>query len=104
MRAEYGLGLRDVPILELADLVAWLPAGCALWRAIGGPMSITNELRALRIIEFRLRVLDWHLIEGKGDRPEPPEEPKYVDETPTARMSRKAEMFMRRQQASGGRR
>lgn len=100
---EYGLSLSEVrswPAREVADLAAWLPAGSAMWRAIGGPAAWTDETRALMDVEFQLRVLDWRLgRRGKGKRPQPPKPPPYAHEKRKAesKQARKAERFMRGQ-------
>jgi hypothetical protein len=104
LRAEYGIDLRaelsrpDVVLTDLADLVAWLPPGCAFWRSFGGPNALTEEVHALTAIEFRLRVADWR--ETKGSKPKPPQVPPYAHETKAVRASqrRKADRFSRRQQ------
>lgn len=59
--AEYGIRLRehDLTLTELADAVRWLPPGCALWRATGGPLAWSDELHMLVGMEFRLRRLEW---------------------------------------------
>lgn len=73
-----------MPLIELADLTAGLPRGCALWRAVGGPMAETSE-------EFGLRVIAWRIAEQTaqqraiaGDKkakpPEPPVPIPYAHE------------------------
>lgn len=52
MREQYG-------VLELADLVAFLPDGCALWQSVGGPRAWSPETHLLNLVEYRLRILDW---------------------------------------------
>ena len=101
VRETYRLGVRDVPVLELPDLTGHLPPGGGLWRALGGPLSITPEMRMLQYIEFRLRVLDWHLIEGKGERPQPPVDPEWTDAA--APQMDKAAAFLRRDARMTGR-
>ena len=88
-------------VSDLADLVVWLPAGCALWLSVGGPAALSDVRREARMIEFRLRELLWLQAGGKkaGRHPQPPEEPafaheKAVDESVEAR---KAAAHMRRQ-------
>lgn len=95
-------GLLDDPgtnWLDVADLVAWLPPGCALWRSVGGPASLSEEAREMRLLEFRLRVLDWRFRGSKGKRPEPIPDPPYAHERRKAddAMRRKAEAHKRRQ-------
>lgn len=97
-----GLRLSDAatwPAREIADLVAWLPPGSALWRDIGGPAALSDEARTLRAVEFDLRVLDWRMRKEKGPRPKPLPDPPYAHERRAAEQKqlRKAESFMRRQ-------
>lgn len=82
--AEYGLNLeRGMSVIDLADYTAALPHGCALWRAIGGPMSLTPEAQLLNHIEWRLQILAWIQTEdgSKGrNQPKAPQSPPYTDE------------------------
>lgn len=99
---EYGLSLdalRGIPAREAADLVAWIPAGAALWRAVGGPAAWSDETRALMDVEFQIRVLDWRMRGGKGKRPKPIAPPEYAHEKrrAKAKQARKAERFLRGQ-------
>lgn len=99
--AVYQMRLEDarlLPTREVADLVAWLPAGCALWKAVGGPAALSDEVRALRDVEFRLRVLDWRMRQSKGTQPKPTPDPPYAHEkrAAEAKQSRKAERFIKR--------
>ena len=112
MQAVYGLRLstiRDAYTLgEVADLVSWLPAGCALWQAVGGPAAMSVEGHELRAIEYRLRDLAWMEAGGKkaGRRPDPPKPIPFAHEKRAAEseMNRKAAAYLRRQQhAAGGR-
>lgn len=104
LRAQYGIDLRselardDLITTDLADLVAWLPPGCAFWRSFGGPNALTEEAHALSAIEFRLRVADWR--ETKGAKPKPPQVPPYAHEVKASKAAqrRKADRFTRRQQ------
>lgn len=63
LQAVYGIRLATVRTqlgaLELADLVAFLPDGCALWQSVGGMRAWSAETHLLNLVEFRLRVLDW---------------------------------------------
>lgn len=63
LQAVYGIRLAAVRTqmgaLELADLVAFLPDGCALWQSVGGNRAWSPETHLLNLVEFRLRVLDW---------------------------------------------
>lgn len=75
LRAEYGIALRELGMLETAELLMWLPPGCALWRAFGGDLALNEEAHQLRLIEYRLRVLAWlQTKDAKSgrNRPEPP--------------------------------
>lgn len=77
LRAEYGINLRTPGIGwdEGSDLVAWLPAGSALWQSMGGPTSVTMETELLRWVDYRLRLLAWQPTkDGREGRnqPKPP--------------------------------
>lgn len=82
---------------ELAQLTLWLPPGSALWIAVGGPMAISVEQRALQDVEFRLRVLDWR--KTKGQKPQRTPAPPYAHERAEqdATIRRKADAYLRRQ-------
>lgn len=102
LMAEYGLRLSEArtwPAREVADLVEWLPAGCAFWQDVGGPASISMESRELRHATFWLRVLDYRERESKGEKPKPAPEPQWAHErrAEVDTMSRKAQAYMRRQ-------
>lgn len=88
------MSLRD-----LADHVYWLPPGCQLWVSVGGPLAITPEQRALRAVEFDLRVLEWRMRKSKGSKPQPLPEPPYAHEreAKAALMDRKAAAYAERQ-------
>lgn len=101
LRAEYRISLGDLPVLETADLAAWLPAGSALWRAVGGPQALSESDHLLRIIDYRLQVLAWQQTKDgqhNRNRPVPPKDPPYASEVSAAgaRQSRKAQAFVRR--------
>lgn len=90
-----------MPLIELADLVANLPAGCALWRATGGPMAWSLEMHMLVRIEFGVRQHAW--LDSKDgqdgkNRPTPIEPPKSVHEkrVEDAALSRRAQAYKRR--------
>ncbi len=94
--------LRAESVRQLAAMMAWLPPGCALWRSLGGPLSLSAEAARLDIIDYRLRVLAWQQTEdgSKGrNRPEPPEAPPYAGERrrAAAEAERKASAYLRRQ-------
>lgn len=83
VRAEYGVDVRSVGLMELADMVAWLPAGCAFWRSVGGPLSLTVSEESFRWVEYRLQVLAWLQsadAEKKRNHPKPPERIPYSGE------------------------
>ncbi|WP_300268620.1 hypothetical protein [Microbacterium sp.] len=87
MRAEYGIDLREVletrsmPLQDLVDLVAWIPAGSAVWQSFGGPAAVSEAVAMLRAVDFSVRVLDYHAgRHGKGKKPEPPKPPAYAHE------------------------
>lgn len=103
LRAEYGVDLRDpgMSLLDLADLAANLPPGCALYRATGGAIAWSDEIHMLAAVEFRLRVLAWQKTEdGKRGRnqPKPLEPPKSVHEkqAETRELSRRAQAYLKR--------
>ncbi|BDZ40827.1 hypothetical protein GCM10025865_01260 [Paraoerskovia sediminicola] len=103
LRAEYGVDLRSpgMGARDLADLTANLPPGCALWRAIGGPMAWSDEVHMLSAVEFRLRVLAWQKTEAGSknrDRPEPNDPPRSVFEkrVEESKLSARAQAYMKR--------
>lgn len=95
---------RSMPAGELADLVVWLPPGCALWMDVGGPAALTMEARELRRVSYWLRVLDYRERGNKGEKPKPDPEPEYAHERRVQEdtMKRKAEAYLRRQKALNG--
>jgi len=104
--AAYGLRLVDArtwPMREVADLVAWLPAGCALWVDFGGPAALSEVVHAIRALDFSVRVLDYHEREGKGPKPKEPQNPPYATErrAENTKMSRKADAWRRREARRG---
>ena len=94
-----------MPVGELADLVAWLPPGCAFWLDVGGPAALTLEQRELRRVSYWLRVLDYRERGSKGEKPKPEPEPEYAEERRRVddAMNKKAAAYMRRQQVTGQR-
>jgi hypothetical protein len=103
LRAEYGVDLRDpgMTLLDLADLAANLPPGCALFRATGGDMAWSSEMHMLARLDFDLRVLAWQKTEdGKKGRnqPKPIESPKpaHEIEAEKAELSRRAQAYLKR--------
>jgi len=102
--AEYRMPLfgNGYRLSELADLVAWLPPGCALWRSVGGPLAWSQEVHMLNQVEFRLRVLYWVQTKdgSKGaNQPKPADPPKYAGEVDVelAKNDARAEAWKRRQ-------
>lgn len=61
---------------DLADYVAGLPPGCALWRATGGPLAWTHEMHLMSALLHRLDIMTWQNTgmmqqKPKGKAPEP---------------------------------
>ena len=105
LQSEYGVRLaaHDYGVLELADLVANLPPGCALWRATGGPLAWPDVSHLLARVEYGIRVLGWMKTEdgSKGrNQPKPIEPPPLAAEVAAeqAAMDAKAEAWKRRQE------
>ena len=109
LQAEYGLRLlpdgqgRTEPYRtprELADLVEHLPAGCALFRAMGGAAALSNEALMGRAVEHTLRDIAWQKAGAKGKRPEPFPLPKPAgqEEAAAAVVSEKARRWQERQE------
>ena len=77
LQGEYQLRLlpdyRTEPertLSELADYVAHLPPGCALWREVGGVLALTTEAQLTREVVFRLDGLAYQNAGGQGRKPE----------------------------------
>ncbi|WP_308191520.1 DUF5361 domain-containing protein [Microbacterium sp. KKR3/1] len=92
-------------MLELADLVANLPPGCALWKAAGGPLAWTDETHMLARVDYGVRVLAWMKTEDgqKGRKAPKPEEPPPAHGEVRAeekRMNARAEQWARRNDRS----
>lgn len=105
LQSVYGIRLaaHDYGVLELADLVANLPPGCALWRAAGGPLAWSDEAHLLARVEYGVRVLAWMKTEdgSKGRKPpEALEPPRAAGEVRAeeAAQEQKADAWMLRQQ------
>lgn len=86
---------------DLADLVANLPPGCALWRATGGPQAWSDEMHALVAVKHGLDVLAWQKTENgaKGKNPPTPyDPPKSAAEVQAeeAKIVSRAEAYKRR--------
>lgn len=95
--ATYGVRLSsalegDLRPQELADLTMELPAGCAFWQSVGGPMAWTAEMHLLAAIEYRLQASNY---QGRGARPKPFKPPPYSGQVRAdeARMAAKAERW-----------
>lgn len=102
LMAEYRLSLhelRSMPVGEAADFVAWLPMGCAFWQDVGGPASVSMEVRELRHVSYWLRVLDFRERGSKGEKPKPHPEPEWAHERRVQKSAaqRKADAYRRRQ-------
>lgn len=88
----------------MSDLVAYLPAGCALWLDAGGPRALSDEAHLLREAVFRLEVLAWQQTDGKGAKPEriplprPAAELRAEATTQQDRMAAKARKHAQREQ------
>lgn len=106
LRAEYQIrDIRRESVVDLADLVAWLPAGCAFWRSVGGPLSLTEQAHSLRMIDYRLQVLVWSKTkdaEHNRNHPTPPEPIPYAGEARVieSHAKRQAQARKRRMSAS----
>lgn len=90
--------------LDLADLTAHLPRGCALWVATGGLMAWTAEVQATYLVEHRLRILAWQKsADGqKGRNPPEPHRPPYMAHeiaAEEAKAATRAEKYLSRQRA-----
>lgn len=106
--AEYGVSLRsalsgtgELTLMDLADLTANLPPGCALWRSTGGDIAWSVEAHLLARVEHGLRMLAWQKTDdgSKGrNRPEPIEAPRSVHDqhTQERRTSERAAAYLRR--------
>lgn len=97
----YGIDLDDAldEPLKTAELAAWLPAGSPVWRSFGGPAAVSDEQRAIQMLDYSVRVVDFHVRKGKGKKPQPPKNPPFAHErrSEDAKVRRKAEAIVRRQ-------
>lgn len=109
--AVYRITVEGVDPLDAADLIVWLPPGCALWRSVGGPNSLTQEAHELRFVEWRLRVLAWMQTQDGHDgrnQPEPPAPIPYSGEVEAdalraaSRARRQLDARERREASRGG--
>lgn len=73
-----------------------LPAGCAFWQSVGGPLAWTAEMHLLALIEYRAHALGYT---GKGRKPELIKPPPFTGQVRAdeARMASKAERWKARQ-------
>lgn len=110
-QAVYNMDLTKIFTGELtlrkaALLTAQLPPGCALHREIGGTAAISDETAAIFMLANRLTPIIWTGLGGpKGKAPKPltPPEEGWVDlvDYKADRARRKAQHWIRRQQAKG---
>ena len=102
--AEYGFRWHEVDPVEAADLAAWLPAGCALWRATGGPLALSGVEQGLRVVDFRLQVLAWQQTEDakhKRNQPKPPQPIPYAGEKAVEEAHAQRQALARRRRGAG---
>lgn len=98
---EYRARCTDFDPLEAAELLAWIPQGSAVWRAVGGPMSLTAAEHSLRFIEYHTRFLAWRQTQDGQKGHNPPSPPQKI---PFAADAVAVESFHERQMASRRRR
>ena len=101
-RAVYQSRWTDFPLLEAADLAAHLPPGCALWRAVGGPLALSGIERELSVIDYRLQVLAWQKTKDgqKGvNQPKPPAPIPYAHEADVEAVFAAKQMAARRRRS-----
>lgn len=84
-RTEYQMPLvgHGLSLTDFADLVAWLPRGCQLWKSMGGPAAWSDETEMLSMVEYHLRVASWQQTkngQSGRNRPEPIKHPPYAFE------------------------
>lgn len=90
---------------ELADLVAHLPVGCALWREVGGVIALTGEEFLAREVIFRLDGLAYQNAGGEGRKPERMPLPRpAAEERAEHRLREKRQTEKARKHAERGRR
>ena len=111
LRAEYGIDLRNPGMgwHDLADMVRWLPAGCPLWQATGGPLALSTEVHAILAVRHGTDVLAWqntgimqHKPRGKAPKPMP--DPPYAAELKAQqeRAEAKRDRYLKRRRAVEG--
>lgn len=108
LRAVYQVDLDDpgMGASALADLVAWLPPGSALWRQLGGPMAWPDEVAMLAVVERQVRVLAWQQTKDgrSGTNPPRPMEPppnQLTTRRAQADLSHRAQRYLERQRRRG---
>jgi hypothetical protein len=78
-------GRGGVDAVELADYVAYLPPGCALWRYMGGDLAWSDESRMLSYVLHASDLLVWQNTaimtrNPRGSQPKPMQAPTGVGE------------------------
>lgn len=115
LRREYGVDLLDLwrgglCLEDVADWVAYLPPGSAVWREHGGPAAWTDAVAMGARTEHSVRMLHWSRTEDakhNRNRPEaltPPEDVLTTERT-EARAASLVTRFQRleeRQRAARG--
>lgn len=57
-------------VRKATALATNLPPGAAVYRAEGSDESMSEEWHLLRLMEFRLRALEFHQGQDKGEKPQ----------------------------------
>nr|DAI70036.1 MAG TPA: protein of unknown function (DUF5361) [Caudoviricetes sp.] len=82
-QSEYGLALGDIfcgglSLRRAAVLARNLSPGCALYREMGGAVSVSDETQAVFALTNRVTDLLWSAFGGKRQgRPEPLRAPEF---------------------------
>lgn len=92
----------EMSATDLADLVAWLPPGSPLWRAVGGQLAWSTVEHVGALIVHGLDRLEWRQTEdgSKGrNPPDPISPPPLAGETNEveAKTAHKARLHAERQ-------
>lgn len=80
LKAHFGFGLGDmfsgkVSILEAASALTLVPDGDPLWKALGGPRSLSS-IDLMRIqLSYQLSGLQYQNTDGKSKKPQPEKPP-----------------------------
>ena len=80
LKAHFGFGVGDmlageVTILEAASALTLVPDGDPLWKALGGPRSLSS-IDLMRIqLSYQLAGLQYQNTDGKGKKPQPEKPP-----------------------------